>query len=78
MSFIDLFIFKGCKTLVESLELTPGSRDECVDLLKKNNSVLIEPGGVREAFFSFNYDILWAGKTGFARVATDAKVVSIY
>ena len=55
-----------------------GSRDECIHLLKKDNIVLIEPGGVREAFFSFNYDTLWAGKTGFAKVASDAKVVSRY
>ena len=62
--------------MVESLELTPGSRDECINLLKENNIVFIEPGGVREALFSSNYETLWGGKTGFAKVAIEAKAVT--
>lgn len=33
-------------------------------------------GGVREALFSHNYEIIWGKREGFARVATEAKVVS--
>ena len=37
----------------------------------------MSPGGVREALFSDeNYKLVWNGRTGFARVAQEAQVVS--
>ena len=37
----------------------------------------ISPGGVREALFSHNYELLWNKRQGFAKVALDSKAVSI-
>ena len=35
-------------------------------------------GGVREAFFSDSYSLVWGQRTGFAKIAVEAKVVKIY
>ena len=37
----------------------------------------ISPGGVREALFSHNYELLWNKRQGFAKDALDSKAVSI-
>jgi hypothetical protein len=66
----------GGESIIEALELTQGTRNECVHYLKHNQLVVIAPGGTREALFSRDYKLLWAGKTGFAKVAKEAKVVS--
>jgi hypothetical protein len=74
----DNFLFKvpGIKSLLEVLEATPGTVDSCVKLLKEGNIVAISPGGVREALFSdTNYRIVWGKRLGFARIATEAKIV---
>ena len=39
-------------------------------------SCVIRTGGVREAFFSDNYEIVWGNRVGFARVAVESQVVS--
>lgn len=52
-----------------------GPAEKCVAELAKGKSLLIAPGGAREAFFATtNYDIVWNNRTGFARVAQEAKV----
>ena len=38
---------------------TTGPRAKIVDLLKRGNVVIVSPGGVREALFSKNYEIIW-------------------
>lgn len=73
----DRFLFKvpGLGSLLEAFEVTPGSLDSCVSLLKQGHVLTISPGGVREALFSdHNYEIIWGSRVGFAKVATDAKV----
>ena len=46
--------------------------------LKNGELLAISPGGVREALFSDeNYKMIWNGRKGFAKVAIEAKVVSI-
>lgn len=75
----DNFLFKvpGLRTLLEVMEVTPGTVESCVSLLRQGNILAISPGGVREAFFSdHNYDIVWGNRLGFAKTACEAKVVS--
>lgn len=75
----DRFLFKvpGLATLLEALDVTPGSVDHCVSLLKEGHILAISPGGVREALFSdHNYEIIWGNRVGFSKVAMEAKVVS--
>uniref|UniRef100_A0ACB8FDX8 Uncharacterized protein n=1 Tax=Sphaerodactylus townsendi TaxID=933632 RepID=A0ACB8FDX8_9SAUR len=66
-SVVDYFLFR-----------TPGSREECLKILKDGHLLGISPGGVREALFSNNnYKLLWSNRTGFAQLAIDAKVAII-
>jgi 1-acyl-sn-glycerol-3-phosphate acyltransferase len=77
----DRFLFKvpGLGTLLEALDVTPGSQDHCVELLKQGHILGISPGGVREALFSdHNYEIIWGSRVGFSKVAKEAKVVSVH
>ncbi|CAF0741829.1 unnamed protein product [Brachionus calyciflorus] len=73
----DRFLFKvpGLASLLEAFEVTPGSLDTCVELLKEGNMLSISPGGVREALFSdHNYEVIWGARAGFAKVAKEARV----
>jgi len=58
-------------------QVQAGTIDSCVNLLKDNHIVSIAPGGIREALFSYNYEILWHKRTGFARVALQSGAVSL-
>lgn len=59
--------------------MTPGSLESCVNLLNEGHILTISPGGVREALFSdHNYEIIWGTRAGFAKVALEAKVVSVF
>lgn len=58
------------------MEVTCGSVEEYVKILKSNQLVAIAPGGVREALFSQDYELLWGSRKGFAEIAIKAKVVS--
>lgn len=53
----------------------PGSIETCVDVLKNNDILAIAPGGTREMMLSYNYNLIWANRKGFAKVAIEAKVV---
>ncbi len=69
------FLFKGLKTLTEVLDVTPGTVENCADVLKKGHILAISPGGVREALFGdHNYELIWADRKGFAKAAIKAKV----
>lgn len=77
----DRFLFKvpGLGSLLEAFEITPGTVESCVSLLEQGHILAISPGGVREALFSnHNYEIIWGSRTGFSKVALDAKVVSSF
>ena len=63
------FRFFGC---------LPGPRKEVIKILNAGEIVSISPGGLREALFSSNYSLLWGNREGFAKVALEARVVSIY
>jgi 1-acyl-sn-glycerol-3-phosphate acyltransferase len=75
-SVIDHFLFKvpGLSPVYEIFGATSGPRDKIVNLLKNGNVVIVSPGGVREALFSKNYEIIWGERTGFAQCAIDADV----
>ncbi|XP_025936252.1 transmembrane protein 68-like isoform X4 [Apteryx rowi] len=73
----DHFVFKlpGFKLLLDVVGVMHGSKEECVNALKKGHLVAISPGGVREALFSDEtYVVMWGNRKGFAQVAIDAKV----
>ncbi len=72
----DKFLFKipGLNSLLEAFEVTPGTTEQCIQLLKEGNMLSISPGGVREALFSdHNYEVIWGNRAGFAKVAIGAK-----
>lgn len=52
----------------------PGPRDRVVQVLRNGDLVSVAPGGVREAFFSENYSVVWGKRQGFAKAALEAKV----
>ena len=60
-SVVDRFMLNvpGFSTLLNVMGATTGPRAKIVDLLKKGNVVIVSPGGVREALFSKNYEIIW-------------------
>nr|XP_020668639.1 transmembrane protein 68-like [Pogona vitticeps] len=71
----NLFSIPGLKPLFQLVGCIPGSKAECVEMLKKGHLLGIAPGGEREAFFSDeHYNLLWGKRTGFAQVALEAKV----
>jgi len=68
----------GVKLLLDVHGIIHGPKEECVNALKKGCLIAVAPGGVREALFSDEmYTIIWGNRKGFARVAIDAKVVSM-
>merc|ERR1719277_2621836 len=64
----------GYSTLLNAIGATCGPRAELVDLLSKGNAVIVSPGGIREALFSRDYEVVWGDRTGFAQCAIDAGV----
>ena len=63
----------------QTLEVTPGTVDSIVDLLKEGHIVAISPGGAREALFSnHNYECMWGKRLGFAKSAVEAAIVSLF
>lgn len=53
-----------------------GTVQTCSNILKNGGLLAISPGGVYEAQFSHDYQLMWRNRVGFAKVAIDAKVVS--
>lgn len=80
-SVVDRFFFEdtcfraiGSGIVSEMLNLTTGTFENCVNVLKEGNLLSIAPGGAYEALFSHNYELLWKNRLGFAKVAIEAKV----
>jgi 1-acyl-sn-glycerol-3-phosphate acyltransferase len=72
----DKFLWKvpGLNTLLEVFEVTPGTVEHCVSLLREGHVVAISPGGSREALFSdHTYECMWGKRVGFAKSAVDAR-----
>ncbi|XP_060133800.1 monoacylglycerol/Diacylglycerol O-acyltransferase-like isoform X4 [Zootoca vivipara] len=75
-SVIDHAIYQlpGLKILFDTVGLKDFSKADCVEILKKGHLLGISPGGGREANFSNDYSLMWGKRTGFARIALEAKV----
>lgn len=74
---VDKFLSKvpGWEIISEVMKLGPYNADACVKVLNEGNLLAISPGGVYEAQFGDNYyNLLWRKRTGFAKVAIEAKV----
>uniref|UniRef100_A0A6J0V6V2 DGAT1/2-independent enzyme synthesizing storage lipids-like n=1 Tax=Pogona vitticeps TaxID=103695 RepID=A0A6J0V6V2_9SAUR len=70
-----LFLIPGMKLVFDVAGCISGSKAECLEVLKKGYLLGIAPGGGREAIFSDqNYRLVWGKRTGFAKVALEAKV----
>ncbi|XP_027197015.2 DGAT1/2-independent enzyme synthesizing storage lipids-like [Dermatophagoides pteronyssinus] len=70
-----LFYIPGWSLLLNALQSIPGTRKDCVQLLKQNRLIALSPGGLREAMFGDNnYQLIWSGRQGFASVAKEANV----
>lgn len=70
-----LFKIPGWKNLLEGLCVIPGTVATCANLLRAGNPLAISPGGVYEAQFGDHYySLKWKQRTGFAKVAQEAKV----
>lgn len=74
-SVADRFLFNtpGLGTFCEVMKFIPGSIESCANVLKQGHILSISPGGVYEAQFSHNYELLWKNRVGFAKVAIEAK-----
>lgn len=72
----DNFLFKlaGFNIIADCMKVIPGTVHSCANLLKEGNILAISPGGVYEAQFSRNYNLMWKRRLGFAKVAIEAKV----
>jgi hypothetical protein len=67
-------VWKGLKTLTDVLDVTPGTIENCSEVLRQGHLLAISPGGVREALFGdHNYEIIWADRKGFAKAAIAGK-----
>ncbi|KYO26088.1 hypothetical protein Y1Q_0003845 [Alligator mississippiensis] len=77
VSVAHRYFFKipGLQSILEVFSVIPGTKEECLDALKKGQVVAIAPGGAREALFSDDtYKLIWVHHKGFAQLAIDAKV----
>jgi hypothetical protein len=65
----------GYQTLIRAYNCTDGTVDSLVsNIVNDKSSVIVYPGGAREAFYSIDYQVLWNGRKGFAKVAKHAQV----
>ncbi|KAM6458399.1 DGAT1/2-independent enzyme synthesizing storage lipids-like [Liasis olivaceus] len=74
---VDRFVLKfpGLRMLSRNLKMMTGTKEECLCALKNGDWVAISPGGTREAIFSDEtYKTIWGKRTGFAKVAIEARV----
>lgn len=72
----DNFLFKipYWNLYSDQLQILTGTVEKCSELLSdKNNILAISPGGLFEAQFSTDYEILWRERYGFAKVAINSK-----
>lgn len=62
--------------LIEQFGATPASRDAALSAFERGEHVLVLPGGDVEAFkpFGQRHEIVFAGRSGFARLALEAEV----
>lgn len=64
----------GWSAMLETSDVVTDTIEDCSRILKQNNLLAIAPGGMYECQFSHDYELKWRNRTGFAKVALDAKV----
>ena len=70
------FNLPAMKPFLQLMKYTPGTHEVCVDILNRENMLMLLPGGAREALFGYqNYELMWEDRKGFARIANEAKAV---
>ncbi|XP_033009940.1 transmembrane protein 68-like [Lacerta agilis] len=69
-----LYRVPGLNMFWDVIFLRDFKKAECVEILKKGHLLGITPGGALEANFSNDYTLMWNNRTGFARLALEAKV----
>jgi 1-acyl-sn-glycerol-3-phosphate acyltransferase len=72
----NLFRIPGLRAALAAVGAIPGVPDDAIDLLKQGELVGVYPGGVDDSFklSSEAYELKWAARAGFARVALGAQV----
>jgi 1-acyl-sn-glycerol-3-phosphate acyltransferase len=67
------FAIPGWRDLLTSLGAVRGTRENCAELMRAGEPVLVFPGGAREVFKrrSQRYQLLWGDRLGFARMAIE-------
>ena len=67
----------GYQTFAEAMEMTSGTVDGCIDLIKSNNLIALYPGGKKEQALSdsISYKLYWPERAGFAKIAFATKTV---
>jgi 1-acyl-sn-glycerol-3-phosphate acyltransferase len=62
------------RDMLRAAGAVPGTRENCAALLAAGEPVLVFPGGAREVYKrrGQRYELLWAKRTGFARMAIAA------
>lgn len=70
-----LFILSIYNVFAECFNISTGTIESCVKTLENGGVLCIAPGGTFEAQFGDeNYELMWKNRTGFAKVALEAKV----
>lgn len=71
-----LFQVPGLASFLRHIGTVPGNRHDAVRFLREGHTVLVSPGGVREALAGPDdrYKLIWGERLGFAEVAIEAGV----
>lgn len=67
------FLVPGWRTLLEKFGGVDGTAQNCADLMKKGENIIVFPGGGREVCRRKGEDhcLIWKERTGFARLAVE-------
>jgi 1-acyl-sn-glycerol-3-phosphate acyltransferase len=67
------FAIPGWRDVLTSLGAVRGTRENCADLMRAGEPILVFPGGAREVFKrrGESYQLLWGDRLGFARMAIE-------
>ncbi|KAL5273996.1 TMEM68.2 family protein [Megaselia abdita] len=72
----DRFIekFPAFRYYSECFQMSAANLEQCIQIIKRGETLFILPGGAYEGHMSQNYELKWRNRVGFAKVAIAAKV----
>lgn len=75
-SVTDRFIanFPVFRYYKECFHMSSANLEQCIEIIKNGESMVILPGGAYEGHMSQNYELKWRNRLGFAKVALAANV----